>query len=81
MTYAQRSLEVRNGIRAARRAERALDTQLERVERELQRLLKRKTLIQEKSVQTLIRLWDQGVRPSFAKCQQAMADAVGRASI
>jgi len=81
MTYAQREVEVKAGMRAARRAQRALDSALERVERELLRLLKRKTLIQEKSVQTLIRLWDQGVRPTFTKCQQAMADAVGRASI
>lgn len=81
MTYSQRAQEIKRGFQQARRAERALDTALEKVEREIRRLVGRKTLIEARSVTTVIRLWDQGVRPTFDKCQQALADAVGRASV
>jgi len=81
MTYAQRSLEVKRGFRQAKRAQRTLDTAVERVERELARLIKRKTLVEAKSCQTLVRLVDQGVTPAYRAFIQAGADAVSRASI
>lgn len=80
-TYRQRTLEVQKALRAAKRAERALDTSLEKVERELKRLIKRKTLVGPDSLKSLISFWDQGVRKTYPTCEKALADAVSIASI
>lgn len=73
---AQRRFEHLTALRIARRQERALDTALERVEREILRLRGRKTLIQSDDVTKLIKLWDGGVRPAFTIAQNALADFV-----
>lgn len=77
----QRKREVLAGIRAAKAAERTLDTALEKVERELLRLRARKTLIQADDMNKLAQYWNSGVRPAFNTCEKAMADAVSIASI
>jgi hypothetical protein len=77
MTYAQRQLEVKRAIRQVKRAERALDSAVERVERELERLLKRKTLIEPKSMTTFLKLWD-GVRSTYKAIEGAIVDAGAR---
>lgn len=61
-------------LRAAKRAERALDSAIEKVERELVRLRSRKTRIKADELEKLIRLWDGGVRPRFGECEHALAD-------
>lgn len=81
MTYRTRTLEVQKGLRNARKAYRSLDTQLEKVERELDRLIKRKTLVGPESLQTLINLWDKGVRSLYPATEKALADAVSIASV
>jgi len=75
-TYRQKTLECQRALRNARKDERTLDTALEKVERELLRLIKRKTLVGRDSMQTLINLWDAGVRKAYPACEKALADAV-----
>lgn len=58
MTYRQRTLQVKSAIRASRKLYRQLDTSLEKLERELDRLINRKTLVGPESLTTLIKLWD-----------------------
>lgn len=79
-TYRQKTLEVQRALRNARKYERTLDTDLEKVEREMLRLIKRKTLVGRSSVERLIALWDQGVRKSYPACEKALADAVSTAT-
>jgi len=78
---AQRKRETLAALRRARKEQRTLDTQLERVERELLRLRSRKTLIQGDDVDKLITLWDGGVRPAFSTTQRALADFVSMVRI
>jgi hypothetical protein len=77
----QRRRESLAALRKARREQRALDTALEKVERELLRLRSRKTLIEGDDVNKLIQLWDSGVRPQFNTTQMALSDFVGLARI
>lgn len=79
-TYRQKTLEVQRALRVARKAERSLDTALEKVEREMLRLIKRKTLVGRQSVERLIALWDQGVRRAYPITEKALADAVSTAT-
>jgi hypothetical protein len=73
---AQHNAENRAALRYARRTQRALDTALERVERELIRLRARKTIVKPDQVLKLVTLWDQGVRPMYQSCEHALADFV-----
>jgi len=77
----QRAKDVLAAVRRARNRERSLDTALEKVERELLRLRKRKTLIQPDDLQTLVRLWDTVFKPLVSQTEQAMADLVAIASL
>lgn len=79
MTYRQLTLLVKAALRKARRAERALDTSLEKAERELDRLILRKTLVEPKSLASLNRLW-QDVNRKMPACDAAIRDAFGAAS-
>lgn len=60
-----------------KRASRALSSAVERVERELARLLARKTLIENKSLTTLVKNWD-GARSAQQMVEAAMVDAIAR---
>lgn len=78
---AQRKRELLAALRVFRRAQRALDSALEKVEREIFRLRARKTLIQGDDVLKLIALWDQGVRPAYSSAERSGADFVAMAGI
>lgn len=60
-TQGQRRAEARAAVRRARTSYRRADTSGEKVERELDRLIKRKTLIQTDDLQKLIDLSNQYV--------------------
>lgn len=64
-------------LRAFRRQQRALDSALEKVEREILRLRARKTIIRPDDTLKLVNLWDNGVRPLFLTTERAAADFVG----
>jgi hypothetical protein len=72
----QHDLENRAALRYARRTQRALDSALEKVERELLRLRARKTIVKPDQVLKLVELWDQGVRPFYQATEHALADFV-----
>lgn len=72
---AQRVREIRAALRQARSKERALDTALERYERELLRLRARKTRILPEEVQKLAGLWDQ-LTPRVSEAQSALSDFI-----
>lgn len=62
LTYAQRRANVVASIRKARQQYRQSDTAGERVERELDRLIKRKTLISPEQLQKLTTLYSDYAR-------------------
>lgn len=76
----QQKREVLAAVRRAKNLERSLDTALEKLERELIRLRKRKTRIQPDDLNTMVRLYDQGVKPRFFEMEHALADVVSIAS-
>lgn len=76
MTYAQRQAAVKAAVRQVRKAQRAVDSALERHERELYRLLKRKTLIEPRSLGSLVKYWDEVLNRS-GRTSQAMTDLLG----
>jgi len=61
-TYAQRKGAVLRQVRQTKQALRSLDTQLEKTEREAERLSKRKTLITPSSLDRLIADFEDVVR-------------------
>jgi hypothetical protein len=72
----QHDRENRAALRYARRTQRALDTSLEKIERELLRLRARKTIVKPDQVLKLVKIWDDEVRPYFTATEHAMADFV-----
>jgi len=74
-TYRQRTLEVKSAIRQTRKSYRTLDSSLEKLERELDRLIKRKTLVGPESLNTLIKLWDIA-RRIFPNVEKSLADTL-----
>ena len=56
-TEAQLQRERKAGVRELRRTQRALDTQVERIERRLYQLLDRKTLIDRDDAVWMVNLW------------------------
>jgi hypothetical protein len=79
-TYQAQARRNRQLLRAVRRQYRQADSAGEKLERELDRLINRKTLVQRKSFETGIRLYD-----TYAKLvwdlAKTFADAVSAASI
>jgi len=62
-------------LRAAKRAERTMDTKLEIYERELKRLLKRKTLLDARDGSRIIEMFT-AIEIAFRDAQKAAADFV-----
>jgi len=81
MTYYQKQQEVKKGLRAARRAERALDSGIEKIERELYRLLSRKTLVEPRTLQKLLSLHDEAVSKQYLLYTKALEDALAISAI
>jgi hypothetical protein len=79
VTYRQLTLLVKRGLREARKAERQFDTRLEKVEREMDRLIDRKTLVEPKSLQTLVNLWAD-LRKQYPIVEKAIVNAIAIAS-
>lgn len=61
-SYAQKAVSVRSALRKLRAVYRASDTAGEKVERELDRLINRKTLVESKSLQTVQSLLAEMIR-------------------
>jgi len=70
---AQRVREIRAALRQARAKERAMDSALERYERELLRLRSRRTRILSEEVVKVAGLWDQ-FTPRVQESQNALGD-------
>lgn len=81
LTYRQKTLEVKRGLREAQKARRTLETSLEKVDRELNRLISRKTLVGPDSLVTLLNLWDKGVRQSYPAAEKALSSAISNAAL
>lgn len=79
MTYRQLTLLVKQGLRKARKAFRTLDSKMEAYERELDRLIERKTLVEPKSLQTASKLWAESRALSVA-AERALIDAINVAA-
>lgn len=79
MTYRQRTLQVKGGLRNVRKRYRTLDSTLERLERELDRLIDRKTLVGAESLRGALSIWSEA-RKMWPTVEQALADIVTLAS-
>lgn len=80
MTYVQlRNLVVR-GLRAARKVYRSADSAGEVVERTMDRLIGRKTLITPAQLEPLLSRWS-AYRAKVAALEKALADAVNIAKV
>ena len=75
MTYVQLRNLVTRGLRGARKIYRAADTAGEKLERTLDRLILRKTLITPKQMEPLLVLW-KAYRERVLAVEKALADAV-----
>lgn len=74
-TYASRKAYVLKSLRAIRQRYRSADTAGEKLERELDRLLKRKTLVTPDSLSKMIELMD-AYTTAVQQIQSPVADAV-----
>lgn len=79
MTYRQLTTLVKAALRKARKAYRSLDTKLEQYERELDRLIERKTLVEPKSLSTLSKLWAEA-RALNNSAEKTLIDAIATSS-
>lgn len=79
MTYRQLTIIVKKGLREARKAERQLDTRLEKMEREMDRLIERKTLIEPKSLVLMTNLWSD-LKKQIPIVEKVIANVVASAS-
>jgi len=79
VTYRQLTIIVKRGLREARKTERQLDTRLEKMEREMDRLIERKTLIEPKSLVLLTNLWSD-LKKQIPVVEKAITAVVQSAS-
>jgi len=80
MTYVQLRLLIVRGLRAARKVYRSGDTAGEVLERTLDRLINRKTLITPAQLEPLLSRW-QTYKAKVAALERALADAVRVAEV
>lgn len=71
---------IRKALRNARRQYRAMDTQGEKLERWLDRMIDRKTRIQRSEAAPLVPLWDTFKSRQLA-CEKAFADFLASTSL
>jgi len=76
-TYAQQKTRVNAALRQARKAYRTADTLGELLERELDRLIKRKTLVGPASLKTLGNRYDAYRKWVDNELPQRIVDAIG----
>jgi hypothetical protein len=74
LTYRQKTLAVQKGLRQARKVLRNWDTQVEKLQREMSRLVNRKTLIGPDSLKTMYSLYDS-IRKGLSGVERAILDA------
>lgn len=79
MTYRQLTIIVKRGLREARKTERQLDSRLEKMEREMDRLIERKTLIEPKSLVLMTNLWSD-FKKQLPVVEKAIVQVVQSAS-
>lgn len=79
MNERQRRDAIKKALRNTRRQYRTLDTHLEKMERTLDRLIERKTIITHEQLLPVASLYD-GIAPRVKSLEGALSDAIGLAS-